>query len=115
VAENETVAKFHETLKKLMQERGVSASVVCQATGIPKSTLSEWLGGRKPQLDDGIVRLARFFGVSVEHFVTGREPEETIIRDFIDQAEEGFVELHSGVYRLRVEKMLSGSRAKKGK
>lgn len=57
-ADTGIVAKFSATLKNLMAERGVSASVLSQATGIPKSSLSEWLSGRKPMLDESIVRLA---------------------------------------------------------
>jgi transcriptional regulator with XRE-family HTH domain len=110
-ADNKSMAKFHETLRALMTDRGVSASVVSQATGIPKSSLSEWLSGRIPKFDEALVRLARFFGVSVEHLLTGEEPEVALVHDILEQAEEMFTTVHHGVYRLRVEKYVG----KKGK
>jgi transcriptional regulator with XRE-family HTH domain len=112
-AENEIVPKFTTTLKQLMNERSVSASLVSQATGIPKSSLSEWLSGRKPMLDDSIVKLARFFGVSVERLITGAEPEVSLLKDVLEQADENFVSLHSGVYRLKIERYVGTNKGKK--
>lgn len=103
---------FTKSLKQLMEERGVSAAVICKATGIPKSTLSEWLAGRQPTLDDSVVQLARFFGVSLERLVTGEEPETDILKEFLEQADSGFITVHKGVYRLQVEKFVGGKSTK---
>ncbi len=107
------VEKFAKTLKKLMQDRGVSAAVVCQATGIPKSSLSEWLSGRQPKMDESIVKLAKFFGVSVEFLILGQHPEETIVRGLLEDLEDGFVSIHRGVYRINVEKYAKSIASKK--
>jgi len=104
LSETKSVDTFAKTLKKLMQARGVSAAVVCSATSIPKSSLSEWLAGRQPKLDESIVKLARFFGVSVEYLITGLHPEENIVRGLLEDLDEGFVSIHKGVYRINVEK-----------
>ncbi len=103
-----------------MQERKVTAKIVCNATGIPKSTLSEWLTGRQPKLDESIVRLARFFGVSVERLICGEEPEEETCAKLIHQPAgktgERYVEVLNlnGLYRLqlRIEKQLKGEEKK---
>lgn len=42
---------------------------VAKATGIPASTFSDWKKGKsKPKLEK-LVKIARFFGVSVEVFI----------------------------------------------
>jgi len=106
ISDTEIVKKFAENLRDLMKERDVSAATLSKAVSIPKSSISEWLTGRQPKLDENIVRLARFFGVSVEKLITGWEPEEAIIKSFIDQADDGFVEIHGGIYRFRIEKFI---------
>jgi len=100
----EEMPSFADNLKRLMKDRGVSTRVITQATGIPSSTISEWTAGREPKLGEPVLRLARFFGVSLEYLVTGREPEQEVIKDLIESAEEGFMTLHQGVYRVKVEK-----------
>lgn len=108
------VETFRERLTALMKERGETVSSLARATKLPKSTISEWCAGRKPMLDEAVVRLARHLGVSVERLVTGEEPEETIVDDLLGQLDDGFVTLHSGVYRLKVEKF-AGRKRRNGK
>lgn len=98
------MASFSETLKRLMKDRGVSMRVLAQATDIPSSTLSEWTAGREPKLGEPVVRLARFFGVSLEYLVTGKEPEQEIVGNILDGMDDGFFTIHQGVYRVHVEK-----------
>ena len=97
---------FATNLKKLMEDRGVTAAVLSRATGIAKSSLSSWLAGRQPTLDESIVSLARFFGVSVERLITGEEPEVNLMKEFLEQADNGFITVHKGIYRLQVEKFI---------
>lgn len=49
-----------------MRERNLSQLALSQETGIPQSTVSRWMGGAKPDLD-GVCRLAKHFGVSVDY------------------------------------------------
>jgi HTH-type transcriptional regulator/antitoxin HigA len=48
-----------------MDAKGVSQAAVHQATGIPKSTISEVLAGKKPFSRQMIRKLAGYFGVDV--------------------------------------------------
>jgi transcriptional regulator with XRE-family HTH domain len=99
------MSDFADTLKQLMQKRRLSAKAVSEATGVPTSTLSEWISGkREPQLSDAIVKLARVLGVSVEYLITGVEPEEQIVKDLIDTVGDDFMQIHRGIYRISVEK-----------
>lgn len=105
------VESFAQTLRKLMKDRGVSAKLVSQATGIPTSTLSEWTAGRIPKFGKDIVKLSRFFGVSLEYLVTGQVPETKLLENLMDEGDgDGFMTLHRGVYRVRVEKFLGSSK-----
>jgi predicted transcriptional regulator len=44
--ENELVIR--KVLKALMKEHGETLASISKATGVPKSTLSEWLSNRSP-------------------------------------------------------------------
>ena len=98
---------FAENLKRLMKERGITSRTVSQATGIPTSTLSEWTAGREPKLGPPVVKLARFFGVSLECLVTGEEETGDVVAAVLDNLNDEFATIHEGVYRLKIEKMKS--------
>ena len=75
------VKNLYRKYLALLTDRGVTTSEVCDATGIKESAMSmwksRWLNWEKnkdksepvPSLDT-IVRLADFFDVSVDYFVT---------------------------------------------
>jgi repressor LexA len=53
----------------LRDEKGVSDYKVSKDTGVPASTLSDWKNGLyKPKVDK-LIKLAEYFGVSVEYFL----------------------------------------------
>ena len=95
---------FGAILKQLMTERGISARELSRETGIPVSTLSEWSGGREPKLGEPIIRLARYFGVSLEFLATGHEVDTDLLKEVASKLKEEFVLLHQGTYRVRIEK-----------
>lgn len=54
---------------ELRDSAHVNDATVASATNIPKSTFTDWKNGRsKPKLEK-LVKIARFFGVSVEEFI----------------------------------------------
>lgn len=54
-----------DMLRHLMAAKEVSQAEIHQATGIPKSTISEVLAGKKPFSRQMIRKLAEYFGVEV--------------------------------------------------
>jgi transcriptional regulator with XRE-family HTH domain len=40
--------RLNQTLKRLMKERGETLASISKGTGVPKSTISEWLSNRSP-------------------------------------------------------------------
>jgi len=100
------VKPFSKILQELMDDRKVTQTVLSQATGVPKTTINEWLkSDRTPKLDKNILNVARFFGIPVEYFIEGKLPEQKIIEGVLHDLDTGFVSIHQGVYRINVEKL----------
>lgn len=57
-------------LKKLMNENGETLVSISKATGVPKSTISEWLGNRSPNPVQA-VKVANHLGVSLHYLLFG--------------------------------------------
>ena len=87
-----------------MKDRGFSAADICRKTKIPKSTISEWLAGRQPKFDDAILRLSKILSVSVETLLPGSAPEENLVKQIFESSDDGFVEIHNGIFRVKIEK-----------
>ena len=57
-------ADFRTRLRKIMEIRNVNATDVCKATGIAKSTYSQYMSGRNEAKADRVHQLAKYFDVS---------------------------------------------------
>jgi len=71
-------------LKKLMKENGETLATISKSTGVPKSTISEWLSNRSPNPVQA-VKVANHLGVSL-HFLLfsqddTQEPLQKIMRE----------------------------------
>lgn len=87
-----------------MKLRKLSAAELGRKAKIPKSTISEWMQGRQPKFDETILRLAHVLGVSVEKLLTGSAPDEDVVKQIFESAGDGFVEIHNGIFRVKIEK-----------
>ena len=58
---------------ELRDNKGVTDYQVSEATKIPRSTFSEWKSGRSQPKLEKLVKLADFFGVSIDYFVIREE------------------------------------------
>ena len=65
-----------EIFEKLIKEKGLTAYKVSQATGIGRSTFTDWKNGRSMPGTDKLIKIAEFLEVSVEYLKTGKEPEK---------------------------------------
>ena len=61
---------------KLRDQRGVRDADVVNATGITKSTFSDWKSGRSNPKADKLQKIADYFGVSLDYLTTGKESTE---------------------------------------
>jgi transcriptional regulator with XRE-family HTH domain len=53
-----------------MKAKGVSAYRVAKDLDITQSTLSDWKSGRSMPKTDKLSKIAEYFGVTIEYFVT---------------------------------------------
>lgn len=60
---------------------------VASATGIPRSTFTDWKNGRSQPKKDKMQRIADFFGVSIEYLMTG----ETMPTMALTDEEQGLI------------------------
>ncbi len=67
---------FQERFNSLLKSRGINAVALAKEIGVPKSIVYEWKQGIRSPSVDNMLRVADYFGVSIE-YLTGRSDEET--------------------------------------
>ncbi len=81
MSETEARVLFALNLDDYMRDRGVSRADVCKATGIPYTTLANWLQAKRYPRPEHVTKLAKYLGVSVADLVDekyeGRALRET--------------------------------------
>ena len=58
---------------ELRDKKGATDYVVAKETGVNKSTFSDWKSGRSNPKIEKLYKIAQFFGVPVEYFITEGE------------------------------------------
>lgn len=66
---------MYEIYLKLLKEKGVRTSDVCKATGIVASTFSDWKKGKSTPKQEKLMKIADYFGVSLEYLMTGKDSQ----------------------------------------
>lgn len=79
---------MYEIYCELRDSKGFKDSDIVKATGITKSTFSDWKSGRSKPKNDKLQRIADFFGVSVDYLMTGEEKENELPYYINDDAKE---------------------------
>jgi len=69
------LAKFQERLKKLREEKNLSAESVSLEMGLDKNCIWLWENGKRKPGTDSICKLAKYFGVSSD-FLLGLSDKE---------------------------------------
>lgn len=72
---------MYEIYRELRDSKNAKDSDVAKATGITKSTFSDWKSGRSEPKKEKMQKIADYFGVTIEYIMTGvdkkRVPELT--------------------------------------
>ena len=63
---------FAQSLIKIRKENGLTQTKLSELTGIKQQNISRWEAGKNLPNIDEFVRLADFFGLSLDEFI-GRE------------------------------------------
>lgn len=61
---------MYEIFRKLLDEKGITSYQVSKDTGISQTTLSDWKLGKSTPKADKLKKLADYFGVSVDIFIS---------------------------------------------
>lgn len=61
---------------ELLQIKHITPYRVSKETGISQTTLSDWKTGRAKPKVDKLLKLAKYFGVSVNYFLEEKEEEK---------------------------------------
>lgn len=70
---------MYEIFEKLCADNDVTPYKVSQATGISRTTLSDWKKGKYTPKQDKLQLIADYFGVSVDYLMTGVQPNDYYI------------------------------------
>lgn len=65
---------MYEVYARLRDEKGVRDATIAKATGIGRSTFSDWKNGRSTPKDEKLQKIADYLGVSAYYIRTGKEP-----------------------------------------
>lgn len=60
---------MYQIYAQLRDEKGVTDYEVSKQTGVSSSTLTEWKKGTYKPKADKLLKLAEYFGVSIEYFL----------------------------------------------
>lgn len=69
---------MYEIYCQLRDSKGCKDADVAKATGITKSTFSDWKSGRSKPKGDKLRKIAEFFNVSVEYIETGNTSSDNL-------------------------------------
>lgn len=70
--------RFYERFESLMKERGLTVAEVSRATGIPYTTLDSYVKKKQSYTSmENVIKLAEYFGVTMEWLATGKEKKDT--------------------------------------
>ena len=59
--------------QKLLDEKGLKNADISRATGIANMTLSDWKNGKSTPKQDKLMKIADYFGVSLNYLMTGSD------------------------------------------
>lgn len=66
---------MYKIFDNLCTLNGVTAYRVGKETGIATSTFTDWKKGKSTPKQDKLMKIADYFGVSLEYLMTGKEPQ----------------------------------------
>ena len=66
---------INERFFDLLNEKGTTQKEFCDATGIPKQTVSGWKKRETDPPASLIITIANYFGVTAGYMLTGEEPK----------------------------------------
>mgnify|MGYP000045704054 CR=1 FL=1 len=68
---------FIDNLMKILKERNIKQSELCEKANIPKSNINHWKNGTQPTIDK-VIKIAEILNVSIDYLIYGEEKESRL-------------------------------------
>ena len=101
--------KFPETLRFLLQQRGITYAILAEAIGVTKQAISQYTNGKTTPNYPMLIKIASYFGVSLDYLITGQNPENKILSEKLGLSEGALQilnRLNGKVYARYIDKLL---------
>jgi len=97
-----------KNLRKLLKDKGLSAKSLSKSIGIPSSTISSYLAGKKATYSpEHLAALSQYFGVTVDFLLFGNSPDVSSLNSL---QTEGVFE---GWLKVKIERAIPSSGSRK--
>lgn len=94
---------LRKQLKLYLESNGLTTSQLARKSGVPNTTIADWLTGRKPRNLDQVKKVADAFNISIDHLVYGegvREAEK--VTDLESLIGDGWI---GGVFEVKMRRI----------
>ena len=91
--------KIGNIFKSLIEQRRMTIREVSKKSGVPSSTLAEWLNNRTPKNPEQIQKVAKTLGVSMHFFLFGEEDAEEPLHKLIKE------DVFSGTFEINIKRV----------
>ena len=90
--------RIKTVLKDIMKSKGITLANIAKETGVPKTTISEWLNNRHPNVVQAAA-VANYLGVSLHTLLFGEEDKQEPISKLLKE------DLFSGTFEITVKRV----------
>ena len=99
-----TLGPFATNLKRILEERRITAKAASELAQIPNSTLGQWLAGAAPLDLEAVNRLAIALDVDFQFLVLGKAapPKAQRSEDFFEIENEASL---SGLFQIEIKRL----------
>lgn len=87
------------TLKALLNAQRLTLREVSKASGVPSSTISEWLNNRSPKNPEQVRKVAKYLGVSMHYLLFGEEDSEEPLHKLLKE------DVFSGTFEINIKRV----------
>ena len=88
---------INERFFKLLDEKNVSQKDFCEATGIPKQTVSGWKNRKTDPPASLIPTIAAYFGITSDFLLTGKDDSNQADLDLYDTSTQQLLKYFSSL------------------
>ena len=85
--------KLKEQLSELMKRNGINSATLSRISGVPKSTISDWLTGSSPKSIPQVKTVADYFGVTIDYLCFGETQNSNELSEYQNEINAGVFEV----------------------